>query len=126
MDPAESHNAVVFDLDKAPRNSRGRVEFTADMVILKPVDLQKGNGALLAEVANRGNKTIFAGVNDAAPGTNANNPTSAADIGNGFLLRRGYTLVWVGWSRGSRPEQIGSRRVFPWRCKTVSQFVVGS
>ncbi len=100
VDSAESHNAFVFDLDKAHRNSRGRVEFAADMVILKPVDLQKGNGALLAEVANRGNKTIFAGVNDAAPGMNGNNPTTAADVGNGFLLRRGYTLVWVGWSAG--------------------------
>jgi uncharacterized protein (TIGR03437 family) len=103
VDPAESHNAVVFDIDKAPRNSRGRVEFSADIFILKPVDMQKGNGALLVEVPNRGGKTILGFLNDTAPGVNSSNPTTAADIGNGFLLRRGYTIAWVGWSAGLIP-----------------------
>src|SRR3989475_2607987 len=47
VDPAEPHNAVVFDLDKAPRNDHGVVEFSADFFILKPVDLGRGNHGLI-------------------------------------------------------------------------------
>src|SRR6516164_5614971 len=46
VDPNNPRNAVVFDLDKAPRNKEGLVEFSADFFILKPVDLKKGNGGL--------------------------------------------------------------------------------
>ena len=47
LDPAHPLNAGIVDLDKAPRNARGLVEYSADFFILKPVDLAKGNGALL-------------------------------------------------------------------------------
>jgi len=72
------------------------VEFSADFFILKPVDVTKGNGTLLTEVANRGSKNALAYFNDAPPTANANTPGVAADAGNGFLLRQGYTLAWVG------------------------------
>src|SRR6266851_4192982 len=41
VEPNEPRNAVVFDLDKAPRNARGMVEFSADFFILKPLDVKK-------------------------------------------------------------------------------------
>ena len=47
LDPAAPLNAGIVDLDKAPRNARGRVEYSADFTILRPADLAKGNGALL-------------------------------------------------------------------------------
>ncbi len=97
VDPAEPHNAVVFDLDKAPRNSRGLVEFSADFFILKPVDMSKGNGELFFEVNNRGNKISATLLNDTPPGANNNDPTAARDFGNGFLLRKGFVIAWVGW-----------------------------
>ena len=56
LDPAAPLNAVIVDLDKGPRNARGRVEYTADFFILKPLDMTKGSGALLYDVNNRGNK----------------------------------------------------------------------
>jgi len=100
VDPSDSRNKVVFDLDKATPGSNGKVQFSADFFILKPVDLTKGNGSLLAEVPNRGSKNALAFFND-APGTaNANNPSVAVDAGNGFLLRQGYSVAWVGWSSG--------------------------
>src|SRR5216684_2489768 len=55
IDPGDPRNAAVFDLNKAPRNSRGMVEFSADFFILKPVDLERGNHGLLFEPSNRGN-----------------------------------------------------------------------
>src|SRR4051794_5293907 len=56
LDPALPLNAVIVDLDKAPRNARGHVEYASDFYILRPADLAKGNGALLYDVNNRGNK----------------------------------------------------------------------
>ena len=89
LDPTSPLNAVIIDLDKAPRNARGMVEYSADFYILKPVDVTKGNGALLYELANRGNKGILPRFNYAA-GTN--DPASGQHAGDGFLMRQGYTL----------------------------------
>jgi sugar lactone lactonase YvrE len=94
VDPKHPRNSVIIDLDKAPLNKEGKVEFQSDFFILAPKDPSKGNGALLYDVNNRGNKLALAFFND-APGTN--NPSTAEHAGNGFLLRRGYTLVWCGW-----------------------------
>ncbi len=96
-DPANEHNRVIFDLDKAPRNASGRVEYSADLVLLRPVDPAKGNHALFYEVNNRGNKIALTMLNDTPPTANNNNPISANDFGNGWLMREGYTIAWVGW-----------------------------
>ena len=44
---------------------------------------------------NRGNKPGFPLFNDVP--TSINDPVKASDAGNGFLMNRGYTLVWSGW-----------------------------
>ena len=72
----------------------GKVEFEADVCILVPKDPTKGNGALLYDVNNRGNKLALGMFNS---GRGGNDPTTPADAGNGFLFRRGYTVVWCGW-----------------------------
>ncbi len=97
LDPAQPLNAVIVDLDKAPRNARGMVEYSSDFYILKPVDLAKGNGALLYDVNNRGNKRALAQFNSAP---SSNDPSSAEHAGNGFLMRHGFTVVWSGWIPG--------------------------
>ena len=103
VDPADKHNAVVFDLDKAPRNARGQVEFSADMMILKPIDLAKSSRTLFFEVNNRGRKITFQRMQDAASDANMNAPLAPHDFGNGFLLKRGYILAWVGWGADVAP-----------------------
>jgi len=97
VDPKDRRNAQVFDLDKADRNGRGNVEFSADIVILKPVDMAKANGRLYFEVNNRGNKISFTMMQDTPPGTPNNKPVTAANFGNGFLMQRGFVVAWVGW-----------------------------
>jgi hypothetical protein len=94
LDPAHPRNKVIADLDLAPRGPDKRVHFSADLYVLQPVDAARGNGALLFEIANRGRKGML-GMFNRAPG--ANDPTQPADFGDGFLMRDGYTLVWVGW-----------------------------
>src|SRR6185437_14767052 len=63
VDPANPHNRQIVDLDKAPRNAQGEVEFSADLYLLKPKDMTKGNGSVLFEVSNRGGKGILHIVN---------------------------------------------------------------
>jgi hypothetical protein len=94
VDPRQARNGVITDLGLAPRNGDGLVEFEADFFILAPKDPSRGNGAILYDVNNRGNKLAL-GMFNGAPG--GNDPTTEADAGNGFLFRRGYTVVWCGW-----------------------------
>ncbi|MBF2761177.1 MAG: hypothetical protein ISN28_13100 [Ectothiorhodospiraceae bacterium AqS1] len=85
--------ADIVDLDKVARNGQGLVEYASDFCILKPKD-GAGNRRLLFAYGNRGNKRELQFFND-APATN--HPRSLADAGNGFLMRRGYSVVWVAW-----------------------------
>lgn len=94
LDPKDAANAGVVDLDKAPRNAAGRVEYSADLDILKPLHMAKGNGTLFYDVNNRGNKRTLHQFNSAVAN---NDPSTAEHGGNGFLMRQGYTLVWSGW-----------------------------
>src|SRR5687767_3232389 len=94
LDPAHPRNAAIVDLDLAPRGPDRRVHFSADLFVLQPVDAARGNGALLFEIANRGNKGLLGMFNRAR---GSNNPETAADFGDGYLMKEGYTLVWVGW-----------------------------
>ncbi|HSN93066.1 MAG TPA: alpha/beta hydrolase domain-containing protein [Anaeromyxobacteraceae bacterium] len=103
VDPRNAHNAAVFDLDHAPRNARGLVEFSADAVILRPVDMRLGNGALLFEVNNRGNKISGTMYDSNSPAANGNDPRSANDFGTGFVLREGFVWAWVGWGADIAP-----------------------
>src|SRR6185295_7225586 len=86
-----------------PRNAAGKVEFSADMVILRPVDPARSNGRLFFEVNNRGNKISHTMLNSTPATANNNNPTTAADFGNGWLERQGYVIAWVGWGADSAP-----------------------
>jgi hypothetical protein len=91
VDPENIHNRQIVDIDKAPRNAQGQVEFSADLYLYKPKDMNKGNGAVLFEVSNRGGREILRLVD----GGNSSGPDG--EIGDGFLLRQGYTVAWVGW-----------------------------
>ncbi len=88
VDPKSPANRAIIDLELAPRNAEGLVEFSADLEILAPVDRGRGNGALLYDVNNRGNKLAIGQFN------------SGADE---FLMRRGYTVVWSGWIAETAP-----------------------
>lgn len=94
VDPADPRNAVIVDLALAPRNSRGMVEYSTPVFILRPVNRGKGNHRIFFDVNNRGDHRALGQFNDAR---SSNDPTAAADAGNGFLMRQGYTIVLSGW-----------------------------
>jgi hypothetical protein len=91
LNPENIHNRQIVDLDKAPRNAQGEVEFSADLYLFKPKDMAKGNGAVLFEVSNRGGKGILRLVN----GGSSSDPNT--EFGDGFLMHEGYTIAWLGW-----------------------------
>ena len=92
VDPKDPLNAVIVNLDKAPRNAKGMVEFSAPFVIIKPVDMARGNHKILYGINNRGNNIElpfhqFPRGHDDAP-----------EAHDGLLFRLGYTFVDAGWA----------------------------
>jgi hypothetical protein len=107
IDPADPRNALIADIDKAPRNAQGRVEAVADVVLLRPADPARGNGTLLVDIPNRGTKLapqLFDDVGQPA----ASSAEKAGDAGIGFLYGQGYITAWIGWQADipSRPNQL--------------------
>lgn len=90
VNPANEHNKPIVDLEKAPRNAKGEVEFSADLYLLRP--LAKNNGAMLLEIPNRGGNGMLSIV-DGGKG----DPASAVDFGDGWLLKQGFTYASLGW-----------------------------
>ena len=93
IDPTEEGLPFVCDLDLAPRNADGMVEFSGTLDIIKPVDLSRGNRRILYEFSNRGNRGAITAL-DYGRGADMSSPEYAGD---GFLMRQGYTVVWSGW-----------------------------
>lgn len=110
VDPGDPLNAVIVNLDKAPQNTNGMVEYVTNFLIIKPVDMRKGNGKIFYEINNRGNHLGGFGINDISAG---NDPTTAEDAGNGFLQRQGYAIVDAGWEGDVLPGNFRLTAEFP-------------
>jgi hypothetical protein len=82
VDPKNPVNQIIADIDKAPRNAAGKVEFSSDFELLKPKDASRGNGTVLYEVSNRGGRGMVNFFNR---------------DGDDFLFDHGFTLMWIGW-----------------------------
>ena len=87
-------NAIIVDLELAPRNENGEVELSSDFFLLKPVDPKRSNDVLFYEAGNRGTKRILATFQKA---TRNPDPTRAEDFGNGSLMSQGFSFLWMGW-----------------------------
>jgi Alpha/beta hydrolase domain len=105
VDPKDPANKGIALIDKAPLNANGKVEYATDIFILRPKDPARGNGRILYEVNNRGRKMLFGNIADGPQGVN--DPKTMADVGNGFPMRRGYTIVWSGWDPDAPRANMG-------------------
>jgi hypothetical protein len=94
VDPKLPANRIICDIGLAPRNPEGLVEFSADLYVLKPRDPARGNGTVLFEVSNRGGKGMLGMFQGASASAD---PRTPQQFGDNFLLRQGFTLVWLGW-----------------------------
>jgi hypothetical protein len=115
LDPDAPQNAVIVDLDKAPRNAKGLVDYATDFDILRPKDPLRGSSILVYDVPNRGSKRIFNLLDDipANDPARTNDPKTREDAGLGFCLGRGYSLVWSGWDPGAPRANSGLGAEFP-------------
>ena len=94
VDPKDPKNAIIQDLDLAPVNDRGMVEYSADFVMLKPKDMSRANGVLRYDAPNRGNiLTLLAP--DRVPG-------------DAVYLERGYVVLYSAW-QGDVPKSSPAR-----------------
>jgi hypothetical protein len=103
LDPKDPKNAVIVDIELAPKNANGKVEYAFDFYILKPIDLSKGNHKVMYEPPNRGRKT-HAALNRGAGGDDPGSMTDPKILANTFLPPRGYTMVWSGWDYSAGPS----------------------
>ncbi len=119
MRPARStrsdpQNAIITDIQLAPRNNHGNVVYQHNFYILQPLKFNQGNRKMMYEPPNRGGKTYQTlnntpdGTNDPAALTDAANP---GELDDSFLWTRGYTTVWTGWENNlAAIERPRSRR----------------
>lgn len=95
IDPRSEDARGISDIELAPRNRQGRVEYSGPFLILRPRDPAKANGATLLEIANRGgtqaNGSFFVADQFDLPDPHA----TRLDDQTAFNL--GYTMVWVAW-----------------------------
>jgi hypothetical protein len=99
IDPLHPANLRIADVGLAPRDAHGRVEWSADVSILLPVDRGRCSGRILLDVVNRGNTVAVPNFNHATrpvfgPGSD---PTPPVDVGDGFLMKRGWAVISCGW-----------------------------
>jgi hypothetical protein len=114
VDPRDPLNAVITDLDKAPRNARGAVEFRTTVFILKPVDMARGNRKIYYTANNRGNDAYFTA-------------RSAEQLGRSdFALRLGYTIVDAGWQGDLTPSPTRLAGDFPIAQQPDGSAIVGT
>ena len=111
----------VTDIRYAPRNAAGHVEFSADFALLRPKDPSKGNRTLLMEPPNRGGMGLLSMYNRAK---SSQAPSEPDHFGDGYLMREGYTLAWVGWQHDV-PNRPGLLRAYVPRAGGVSGLVRG-
>lgn len=86
---ANPHNLRIVDLPNAVNLKNGLVDFSADFVAVRPMDVRRGNGSMILEVPNRGQAGII-GLVDSGD-------SNLTDAGDAWLLRNGFTVVTLGW-----------------------------
>jgi hypothetical protein len=116
-DPNDPANQVVTDIEFAPTNAAGRVEHSANFTLIKPVDAHRGNGTVVFGTSNRGSRrllTFFNHAHEEGEEWDAQIPTTEENYGDGFLMEKGFTLLWVGWQWDVPASRVrGSRSFVP-------------
>ena len=101
VDPLHEANANITDLELAPTNEKGLVEFNSNFSLVTPENIKDGNGRLTVEIPNRGNKLTASHFHRVAVTTSdeTDNP------GDGFLCRHGFSFLSIGWQFDPQAER---------------------
>ena len=82
IDPDDPRHGEIVNLERAPRNDSGLVEYSTTLEIYRPIDIRRWNRAIYHNVPNRGRAGIDRWVR---------------------ILDRGFALVMVGWQGDLKP-----------------------
>jgi hypothetical protein len=102
VDPAAPANRGIADIDAAPKNAAGKVEFSSDLLFFRPKDVRRARGTAFVEVVNRGRDQSLAILSGAQQRSLA---PDAWNLGDGFLLEQGFAVAFLGWQFDVRPLQ---------------------
>src|SRR5437764_12174883 len=102
VDPKLSANRIIADLDLAPRNRQGKVEFASDLLLFVPKDARRTRGTVFLEIVNRGQDQSLAIMSGAQQRDLS--PESWV-LGDRFLLEQGFTLAFLGWQFDVDPSR---------------------
>jgi hypothetical protein len=95
FDPRNPENRKIVDIDLAPRNARGEVGAVSEFVMLRPKDPARSANVAVIDIVNRGGITTF--VFNLNRGAGAASPETAEFYGDALLMKRGVTIVALGW-----------------------------
>jgi hypothetical protein len=98
LDPESSTGRRVTDILLAPRNAKGRVEFSSDFVVARPRDQARARRSVLLEIPNRGLTQANGSFFSTARGAIFDLMNLAAtNLSDAFLFEQGFTVAWLGW-----------------------------
>lgn len=95
--PDHKRNKTIADINRAPVNANGNVEFSAEFEILRPVNSKKASGLLFIETPAQGQKLSLGLLHDIDSQEDLNFINKNTNLGNGFLFNRGHTVAWIAW-----------------------------
>lgn len=115
VDPSNPQNAVIVDIQNAPRNAQGLVTYSADFQIFRPIKLSQGNHRVIFDLPNRGGATALSTFNNGT-GNDRSWCTSGLPakftVGDGFLMNEGFTVVDTAWDITVTPSGSSSSASF--------------
>jgi hypothetical protein len=103
VDPSAKSSRDITDVQIAPRNAHGKVEFSGPFLILRPLDPSRANGATIFEVANRGTTQMDGVLAEFDSLSLTANETR--DVSRPALFDLGYTFAWAAWQGDLKPDE---------------------
>ena len=92
VDPTLPANRGIADLDLAPRNAEGKVEFASDLLFFRPKDARRARGAVFFEIVNRGRDQSLGIMSGAQQRSLA---PESWNLGDRFLLDQGFAVAFL-------------------------------
>ncbi len=102
VDPSLPANRGIADIEFAPKNKDGMVEFSSDLLFFKPKEGRQARGTVFLEVVNRGQDQSLALMSAARQ---RDLSPESWDLGDRFLLEQGFTVAFLGWQFDVQPSQ---------------------
>src|SRR6185295_10729642 len=102
IDPKLPANRTIADIDLAPKNADGKVEFSSDLLFFRPKRADRARGSVFLEVVNRGRDQALAIMSGAQQ---RDLSPESWDLGDRFLLEQGFAVAFLGWQFDVHPSQ---------------------